>query len=571
MPRTPRIARGSGGAGAARGRLRPVVALASLVPLAAAVALGAPRLPATPDGAAAVERGSVTASAPTPQAMCAGPLTVPQALLESGGDAALTIVPPSPSVSIGSLALRSDSSVLFGRTVASETRTAPDGSPLAPGIELGPAVGAGDGAAPATGDQGAATTASGPLGISVLVAPDVREPAAVATASAPTDDPAVGSGGSGGSDGSAADPGAVGDTVQLASTPAGDFRSAALTRCAGPVESATFLGAPTVTGASAALVLTNPSPRPSTALVQVTTPDGRAEMGTQGTVVVAPGATETVLLESIAPGADATGVSVQTVGSPLAMHVQSTRRDGLSPAGAEVLAPLPAAGTDQVLPGIRADADGSATAILLNTSGQDVTAELEVHGADGIVDGAGASGVEVPAGTVVEVPLASVPPGDAALVVRSTAPLSAVVRSRVTGADLPGDTIGAPVDVAYAVPADAIDTSSVLALPPGGTTGTLALLADRATAVDLIAIGVDGTAADPVRVELPEGAVVPAAVPAAPGDQAHAGVVVVPLDPGAVRGAYVLQPEDPATGPLLSSLPLVPAAADAAAFTVRAG
>src|SRR5699024_353949 len=193
-------------------------------------------------------------------------------------------------------------------------------------------------------------------------------------------------------------------------TPSGDYRSYALTRCGEPVTEASFLGVSTAKGDSSVLVLRNPTERPATASVQLWTQDGPAAMEGRSQVVVAPGEEQRVLLESVAPGEDALGVAVSVLGAPRSMHVQPTERDGLSP--------LPAADTELVMPGV--DVAGAApTLVLANPQGSSTTASVEVVGPDGPVAAAARDEVDVPAGTVVSIPVEGVADGTYAVRVRS--------------------------------------------------------------------------------------------------------------------------------------------------------
>jgi len=523
--------------------MRPVLAVLSLVPLLGAAAL-ASEVPATQP--AAVARGSAPVAAPAVQDACAGPLVIPEELLETGADPALAVTAPTDSVAVRSVALESDSSLLFGHLSASETGRTDEGTVPGPRIDVT------DTDSDTDGEPVAASAVTGDLGATVLGVDRVGGPARVAIDAA----------------GSRA---AVSDTLQSTTTPQGDYRSLALARCTPATVDAQFLGAATTTGASAALVMTNDSGRPATASVQVSTADGPADMKGRSTVVVAPGSTETVLLESIAPGLAASGVSVTTVGAPLAMHVQSTERDGLTPGGAEIQTPLPSAAKDLVVPGVRATAGRDPVAVLLNPGGHDVTADLTVAGPHGEIDVAGASGVTVPAGTIVEVPLGGLDAGpDLAVSVHGDGPLTAVVRSSVSGPDLPGDTIGAPVDFSLAPAADAIGGSAALALPAEGPEGSLVLAADEDTTATVIPVGTDGEAGTPQQIDVAAGA--PASITSWTGTTgAPAALVIVPGEPGVLHGAWVQAPDAPGVGPLLSSVPVEAATAGEAAGSVTAG
>lgn len=522
-------------------RPRPLLAVLSLLPLAVAIGV-ASQVPAPT--APAVPRATATAASPDAALGCAGPLVVPEALLQGGVDAGIAVTPPSTTSAVRGIALDPDSSLLFGRASASETRRTADGSPLAP--EMHVLV---DGA-----DAVGATAASGAYGDTVAAALDV--PGVATVTASPSGERGV-----------------VTDVVQSTATLTGDFRSLALTRCTAPATEGSFLGAGTAPGSSAALVLTNPSERPATASVQIATPAGPADMGGRSRVVVAPGATETILLESVAPGQDVIGVDVRTLGAPLAMHLQVTERDGLTPGGAEIQSPLAPAATDLRVPGVRVAAGRAPAAVLANPGRDAVTAGIDLLGPDGAIADAHQEAVEVPPGAVVAVPLATAATGDLALAVHGDGPLRAVVRSSVAGTDLPGDTVGAPVDLALPAAAEPIAGAGILALPPRGPDGALSLVADAPTAVTVIPIGADGGAGEPRELDLaPDQAL---AVPAADltgTAGAPAALAVVPDAAGVVHGAWIQAPAPAeAGGPLLSTLTVPAGDEGEAPPTVTAG
>lgn len=521
-------------------RLRVAAAVLSLVPLAGAAAFAAGVAPTAP---LTVARGEAAASPAPVSSICPGPLVIPDELLDTASDSALAVVPPNPAVSVRSVALQSDSSLLFGRVSASATGLGADGRPVTPSVE----------AEDADGDALKGSAGTGDLGDTVLSLPGTPAAASLTAAAAA------------GTDG-----GVVTDSVQSSTTGTGDFRSLTLVRCAEPTVSATFLGAPTTTGASSALVLTNPGSRPATASVRVWGEDGPADMQGRSRVVVAPGTTERILLESIAPGEAQLGVRVDSSGAPLSSYLQTTERDGLTPAGAELLSPQADAATEAVVPGVRSAAGREPVALILNPSDTATTADVSVSGATGDIAAAAQTGVEIPAGQVVAVPLTGAGAGDLSVRVSSTTSVGLVtsVRSSVAGGDLPGDTVGAPVDSAVSTPAPAIGDGTVLALPVEGPDGLLSLTADADTGVTVIPIGADGTASAPVQVDLTVGQSV--ALPSARLGAA-AALSIVPDTPGTVHGAWVQAPSPEGVGPLLATVSVPAATGDAATPVVRAG
>jgi Family of unknown function (DUF5719) len=520
-----------------RGPARPLLALASLIPLAAAV--GAVVMAPAPEETA-FARAEAQAQPGTASLWCPGPVEVPDEALEGASDAELAITPPSTAVGLGTVALEPASSLLFGTVSGSETLQESDGSFRAPDIT--------------TKDPDGAvledTTTSADLGVGVQTLPEAE--------TAPTVHAAASDGGR-----------PVVDAVQSTATTSGDFRSLSLTRCAEPTTDASFLGVSTATGDSSVLVLRNPTDRPATASVQVWTEDGPAAMEGRSQVVVPPGGEEKVLLESVAGGHESVGVRTTVLGAPLSMHVQTTERDGLTPGGAEIAQPLAEESDDQVMPGV--DVAGTPPVLVIaNPQGSDTTAAVEVLGSEGPVDAAALEDLEVPAGAVVSVPLDGLPDGSYSVSLRSEDPVLAVTRSTVPGAELSGATVGTPVDFSLVSPAPALETSGVLALPAEGAAGYLTLTATSDTGVSVIPIAADGSAGSPVALEATEGT--PLTVPAADLEvdgAAPSGVTVVPDVPGTVHAGWTQRESDGAGGTLVSSLPVPNARLGEESTTVR--
>lgn len=522
--------------GARRGAVRPLLAFASLLPLALAVAAVATSAPPEPTPAEHVTAQSQPGASTR---WCHGPVQLPEEALEAGSDDALAVTPPSATLSLRTVAAEPASSLLFGRVSASQTLQEDDGSVRAPSISAEGADGTAIGDDPASQD----------LGVSVLEEKGMEGVPHVTSATSEGGRPVM-------------------DSLQSTLTQRGDYRSLALTRCGEPSTEATFLGVSTGSGDSAALVLRNPTARPATASVQLWTEDGPASMAGRSQVVVAPGAEERVLLESVVSGEDAVGVGVSVLGAPLTMYVQGTERDGLTPGGAEILSPLPADATEQLMPGV--DVAGTdPTLVLANTQGRATSASVEVIGPDGPVEEASLDAVDVPAGTVVSTPLEGLPDGTYAVLVRSQDPLAAVTRSVRTGEELPGDTIGAPVDFALVSPAPAIGSHALTALPGQGSAGQLTLIGTEDSAVTVVPIAADGSAGEPIPLEVSADSTASLTSDQLEIDgQRAVGVTVVPEEPGSVHAGWT-QREGGGTDPLISSFPVVPAQGGQDAVTVQ--
>ncbi|MGP9539007.1 DUF5719 family protein [Brachybacterium sp. AOP43-C2-M15] len=516
---------GTGDHRARRDGARPLLALAALLPLA----LAAGALLTVPEaGTVAVDRASAVSQPGASTRWCHGPLQVPEGALDAGADPELAVAPPSPEISLRTVSVEPASSLLFGTVSGSSTLQEEDGSVRAPSITVDGPDGGVLSDSPSSQDLGAAV-----LGMTGLeTAPHVSS--ATSEQGRP-----------------------IADTLQSTVAADGDYRSLAVTRCAEPATEASFLGTSTATGDSSVLVLQNTTDRPATASVQLWTEDGPAAMDGRSQIVVAPGEEERVLLESVAAGHEAVGVDVSVLGAPLVMHLQTTERDGLTPGGAEILDPLPAAGTDLLMPGV--DVAGTApTLVLANPRGTDTTASVEVVGPDGPIDAAALAEVDVPGGTVVRTSLDGLPEGTYSVRVRAEEPVTAVARSALTGAELPGDTIGAPVDLAVVAPAPAIRSHGMSALPAQGAAGELTLAATADSAVTVIPIAADGSAGEPLEVEVAAGATAAVGAQQLEIDgESAAGISLVPEVPGVVHAAWTQRQSDGDEVSLLSSYPVL--------------
>lgn len=525
--------------GPRRGSPRPLLALASLIPLLAAVGLLALAPGSEPE---TVTRAEST-SRPGPEQMwCPGPVQLPDPLLDEGPDADLSVTPPSPTIDAAAVALEPASSLLFGTVSGAETLQEDDGSIRAPQISTEAAEG--------TALDGEA--AAQDLGVSVRTDLGLQDGPRLTAATSEGTRP-------------------VADAVQSTLTTAGDYRSLSVTRCARPATDASFLGVSSTSGTSSALVLRNPGSRAATASVQVWTEDGPAAMDGRSQVVVPPGEEEQILLESVAPGHEALGVDVSVLGAPLAMHVQSTERDGLTPGGAEIVTALPPPAQRQVMPAV--DVAGTApTLVLANPSGDPTRASVEVYGPEGPVEAAALEGIDVPGGAVAALPLDGLPDGTYSVAVEADDEVLTTTRSTATGTDLPGDTVGAPVDFTLSDAAPAIGAHAVTALPAAGAHGYLVLAAVADTTVTLIPIAADGSAGEPVEVTAEAGTSTPVTGSSlAIGDEPPAGIAVVPADPGAVHGAWMQRDRDEAGEVLISALTVQDSQNTTDAATVRLG
>ena len=524
---------GAVGPGSRRRRSRPLLAAASLLPLllvggALATRTAPEPVPAPPAEASASPGASIRS--------CHGPLQLPEAALDAGGDAELSVTPPTPAVSLSTVAVEPSSSVLFGTVSGSSTRQDDQGAVRAPSIT----------AEDAEGETLEGDPAAQDLGVSVQSLRDVR--------TAPTVTAETSEGGR-----------PVADVVQSTITRSGDFRSLASTRCAEPTTEASFLGVSTGSGDSSVLVLSNPSDRPATASVQVSTADGPAAMAGRSQVVVAPGAEERVLLESVVQGEDAVGVQVAVLGAPLAMHVRPPSGRA-HPGGAEILDPLrPPAATEQVMPGV--DVAGTApTLVLANPTSTDTTADVQVLGPTGRSTRP-RSGARDPGRRRGPHPrLDDLPDGSysGAGHLRDgaqrghpqrpqarTCPATPSAR-RWTSPRRPGARLG---------------THAVTALPAQGASGTSP--SPPRTPAPVVPLAADGSAGEPIAVDLAAGTTRSLAhTDLQIGDEGAAALSIVPALPGSVHASWTQRQSDGDGGVLLTSLPVLPDAGGGETATV---
>ncbi|PMC76529.1 DUF5719 family protein [Brachybacterium sp. UMB0905] len=522
---------------APHGVLRPALAVASLVPLAVAgtaLALSEPHEPVP------VQHQEVTAQEGARTAVCPGALQLPEDLAERTSDDDLGLVPPAEAVAVRTISLEPASSLLFGSVNPSTTLQEDDGSVRHPTIWTLDADGE------VLGDDAEATD----LGLAAQRQEKVTGPSRVVTAASQGGRP-------------------VADSVQSVITPSGDYRSLVVTRCSEATTSAGFLGVSTQRGDSSELVLRNDTDRPATASVQLWTAEGPAKMEGRSQVVVPAHSQERVLLGSVVADEPALGVRVDVVGSPLAMSVQATERDGLTPGGAEILTPLPDPASDLVIPGVDV-AEAEPTVVIANPSGEATTATITVLGPDGPIEDATVEDLPLAPGSVITRPLPDLDEGTYAVAISAADPVQAVARAERTGKDLPGDTLGKPVDFTLTSPAPALVSHGITALPATTGPGALSLAATEEAVATVIPLGADGGAGKPIEVELDAGrtATLPAARLGVDGKPA-AGISVVPDVPGAVHASWVQRAEDSDDGVLLSTLPVVPARGGTDAVTVR--
>ncbi|WP_062302791.1 DUF5719 family protein [Demequina subtropica] len=230
----------------------------------------------------------------------------------------------------------------------------------------------------------------------------------------------------------------------------GDVAGIAAAACVAPVRDQWLVGGSTALGASARLVLTNPSDASTEATV--TLYGGLGEIEEHAVVSIAPGAQQDLLLEGIAAEVPALAVHVVATGAGIVAHLQDSRLDGFQAAGTDWVTRGAQPGTSLVVPGVGVSGEATATLRLLAPEGADVA--LTLAGEDGAAEWGGVSALELEPGVVTEVEVPAVASG--AIEIEADAPVVAgalvtVPREVVDG---PDDALAADLAWTPAQPAD---------------------------------------------------------------------------------------------------------------------
>lgn len=523
---------------APRTRVGSVLAgVAALLPLAAVVAF-AGIVPAKPLNEA--ELASERATATETSMLCPGPVFPESADGVTTSDAQFQDEGASTKVGFRAIALEPNSNLLFGQRKVSETSLDEQGNPRRPATSV----------VNRDGSDLRIDQTDGVGDFSLVGTYGVTQPFTVTSTSSSQTQPVL-------------------DTVQGMITPSGDYRSFILARCESVAVDRTFVGISTKAGNDATLVLYNPGDRPARAVLTIADTEGVVDTPSASDVVIAPGGTERVTLQSLAPDRERIALRVNVDGSALGMHVEVAERDGLTPMGAEVLS-AQLLDTRQVIPGVRIGGEYRGEVTVFNSSGVPADATVRVIAADGTQVGDDLTLSDIAAGGTATAPL-SAPAGLYTLRVESEAQIGAVARSSVAGKDLPGDTVGSPVDFAAHVPAATITNSSLLALGNRASGGVLSLYAELDTGVQVVGITPDGALTSAVSRTVREGEATQITAKdfgVSEGDLV--GFVVVPEASGVLRGAWTQTIDTGGSGPMISTVVLPDNNVAATGMDVRA-
>lgn len=243
-----------------------------------------------------------------------------------------------------------------------------------------------------------------------------------------------------------------------------------VTSCPDVADDSWYLGAGTTERHASSLVLTNVADVVGSVDVELWGPAGPIDAVDETGIVVEPGQTRTIPISDLAVGADDVAVHVTRTRGAVTSSLVDTSTSVL--AGSEVLPSSGEPSTETVLPGVAAAATRSL--LLANPGSTAATVTVNQTGADADFVPEGLDAVQVPAGTVLAVPLPQASGTDAtAFRVASDEPVLSVVR--VTPSDR---------DFAYATGAAAFTGPVVVPVATGlgPVRPVLQLLADDAEA-----------------------------------------------------------------------------------------
>ncbi|WP_460461535.1 DUF5719 family protein, partial [Angustibacter peucedani] len=280
-------------------------------------------------------------------------------------------------------------------------------------------------------------------------------------------------------------PGVVAE--QVTTTSDGDLRGLSSATCLAPSDDVWLVGGGSEVGRRGRLVLSNPHEATTEVSVDVLTARGTTERSTGSTVALKPHSRTVLLLDALAPGAEAPVVHVRSTGGSVGAVLQDAWLEGTTPRGTDdVVASLPPA-TRVLVPGVRVT--GAAALRIAVPGATEAVTQVRLYGEKGQVELPDGGVVRVPAGSSHDLDLSTVPPGAYAVEVTADVPVVAgALVQRRTG------TTG-PAELAWSASSDVITSLAGLARATLDSSRTeLVLTAPRTdAALDVVTTGADGT------------------------------------------------------------------------------
>jgi hypothetical protein len=213
-----------------------------------------------------------------------------------------------------------------------------------------------------------------------------------------------------------------------------------------------------------------------------------------------------VLLEGIVADAGRMAVHMTASGGELAVFMQHSRLQGLSPGGVDFAVPGDAPALEVLVPAVSVtgtdfDSPLSSALRVVNPGERTATVAVALWGPEGPVTLPGLTEAVVGPGLVADLALAGLPGGFYAARVTSSEPVAVAALSLRTGEP------EAPQEFAWTAGGASPD-HGYLALPKGGVAGRVVLASDTDTTVELRGVASEGARAEPVTKELKAGTTV---------------------------------------------------------------
>lgn len=216
----------------------------------------------------------------------------------------------------------------------------------------------------------------------------------------------------------------------------GDITGLAALTCTAPRTDQWLVGGSTTVGASARLVLTNPS---DVAVEATVTAYGELGELDSRRVAIGPNLQEVVLLEGVVVDASALALHVTASGTGVVAALQDSRLEGFQPFGTDWVV-ASAVGTELALPGIGTGGSSAQSSTVRLVAPEGGTAHLRLSTPEGDAVWEGVAALDLEPGVVVDVAVPAVDEGT--VLIESDAPIATgaiVTRTRAASSGVEGD------------------------------------------------------------------------------------------------------------------------------------
>ncbi len=258
----------------------------------------------------------------------------------------------------------------------------------------------------------------------------------------------------------------------------GDLRGLAAGSCARPASDVWLVGGSTALESTADLVVVNPGSTVADVTLELWGPSGAVDLAGGGSLLVAPGEQQVVVLPGIAAEQRRLVVHVSAAGAQVSAYLQDALLDGFTPQGVDLVTAGAAPATRQVVagivvPGAEVDDPTAGSLRLLVPGDAGTTVSVRLLGPDGDVALPGAEAIDLEPGEVTDVSLGGLDAGAYTAVVEATEPV--VAGAMIAREGEPGELDPGPRLERAWIPATS--TGGGLVAVPDGTGAQLTLAA----------------------------------------------------------------------------------------------